>query len=137
MIRDHNRHAGPELAPLHAGQRVRILNKETHQWCPGEIITRCAAPRSYIVQTPNGTRMRRTRYHLRELVRQPTHTPTLPVHPAVKRSVTFRDDDNTLDWLMSAPVTTAGDTATVSTPPSEPMVRRLGRVIRKPSRFDE
>ena len=67
MIRDHDRRAGPELPVLHAGQRVRILNKETHLWSPGEIVTKCAEPRSYIVQTPNGTRLRRTRAHLRAL----------------------------------------------------------------------
>ena len=38
MIRDHDRRAGPVLPALHAGQRVRILNKDTHQWSPGEIV---------------------------------------------------------------------------------------------------
>ena len=38
MIRDHDRHSGPELPVLHAGQRVTILNKETHLWSPGEIV---------------------------------------------------------------------------------------------------
>ena len=52
MIRDHDRRAGPELPVLHTGQRVRILNKEPHLWSPGEIVTKCAEPRSYIVQTP-------------------------------------------------------------------------------------
>ena len=60
MIRDHDRRAGPELPVLHAGQRVRILNKETHLWSSGEIATKCAEPRSYIVQNSNGTRLRRT-----------------------------------------------------------------------------
>ena len=67
MIRDHDRPAGPELPVLHAGQRVRIVKKETHLWSSGEIVTKCAEPRSYIVQTPNGTRLRRTRAHLRAL----------------------------------------------------------------------
>ena len=30
MIQYHGRNAGPEFAPLHAGQRVRLLNKDTH-----------------------------------------------------------------------------------------------------------
>ena len=60
MIRDHDRHAGPELPALHAGQRVRILNKNTHLWSSGEIVTNFAEPCSYIVQTPNSTRLRRT-----------------------------------------------------------------------------
>ncbi|KAI0219339.1 Protein sneaky [Lamellibrachia satsuma] len=44
MIRYHDRNAGPELAPLHAGQRVRILNKDTHKWCPEEVVVTCAKP---------------------------------------------------------------------------------------------
>ena len=67
MIRAHDQRAGPEVPALLAGQRVRILNKETHHWSPGEIVAKCTEPRSYIVQTPNGTRLRRTRSHLREL----------------------------------------------------------------------
>ena len=65
MVNYHNQGAGPELAPLHAGQRVRILDKEKHQCHPGEVIRTCAEPRSYFVQTPNGTRLRRTRSHVR------------------------------------------------------------------------
>ena len=67
MIRDHDQRAGPELPALPAGQRVRIPNKETRHWSPGEIVAKCTEPRSCIVQTPNGTRVRRTRSHLREL----------------------------------------------------------------------
>ena len=66
MLRDHDQQAGPELPALHAARRVRILNKETHHWSPGEIVAKCTEPRSYIVQTPNGTRLRRTRSHPRE-----------------------------------------------------------------------
>ena len=67
MLRDHDQRAGPELSALHAGQRVRILNKETHHWSSGEIVAKCTELGSYIVQTPNGTRLRRTRSHLRGL----------------------------------------------------------------------
>ncbi len=48
MIRDHDQRAVPEHPALHAGQRVRILNKETHHWSPGEIVAKCTEPRSYI-----------------------------------------------------------------------------------------
>ena len=68
MISDHDRRAGPELPVLHAGQRVRIFNKETHLAVePCEIVTKCAEPCSHIVQSPNDTRLRRTRAHLRAL----------------------------------------------------------------------
>ena len=105
MIRDHDRRASPELPVLHAGQRVRILNKETHLWSPGEIVTKCAEPRSYIVQTSNGTVLRRTRAHLRGLQAEnilneaTEHT---------RRRVTFRED-NTDEQQVAPPVPTTGE----------------------------
>ena len=36
------------------------VNRDTHMWSRSEIVTKCAEPCSYIVQTPNGTRLRRT-----------------------------------------------------------------------------
>ena len=38
LIQYHCRNVEPELAPLHAGQRLRILNKDSHKWCPGEVV---------------------------------------------------------------------------------------------------
>ena len=58
-----------ELPPMHQGQQVRILDKVQKTWCPGTILEKCAdEPRSYVVETPNGTKLRRNRSHLRELV---------------------------------------------------------------------
>ena len=90
MIRDHDQRAGPELPALHAGQRVRILNKETHHWSPGEIVAKCTEPRSYIVQTPNGTRLCRTRSHLRELQAENILSEATE---HTRRRVPFREDN--------------------------------------------
>ena len=55
------------LAPMYVGQEVRILDKVSKTWCPGTITRKCAEPRSYMVQTPNGNELRRNRSHLREM----------------------------------------------------------------------
>ncbi len=62
-----------ELPPLHAGQQVRILDTANHTWCPGTVTQRLEEPRSYLVQTPNGTTVRCNRSHLREM--NPNTTP--------------------------------------------------------------
>ena len=52
---------------MYVGQEVRILDKVSKTWCPGTITRKCAEPRSYMVQTPNGNELRRNRSHLREM----------------------------------------------------------------------
>ena len=133
MIRDHDKRAGPELPALHAGQRVRILNKETHHWSPGEIVDKCTEPRTYVVQTPNGTRLRRTRSHLRELQAENILSEATE---HTRRRVTFRED-NTDEQQMAPPVTTSGEPPPDEAMPLSPATRRSGRMIRKPSRFQE
>ena len=133
MIRDHDRRAGPELPVLHAGQRVRILNKVTHLWSPGEIVTKCAEPRSYIVQTPNGTRLRRTRAHLRALKAENILN---EASEHTRRRVTFRED-STDEQQVAPPVPTTGEPPPDEATSLAPAIRRSGRMIRKPSRFQE
>ena len=135
MIRDHDRRAGAELPLLHAGQRVRILNRETHLWSPGEIVTRlkCAEPRSFIVQTPNGTRLRRTRAHLRALQAENILN---EANEHTHRRVTFQED-NTDEQQVAPPVTTTGEQPPDEATSLAPAIRRSGRMIRKPSRFQE
>ena len=125
MIRDHDRRARPELPVLHAEQCVRILNKETHLWSPGEIVTMCAEPRSYIVQTPNGTRLRRTRAHLRAL--QAENIPNEATEHK-RRRVAFRED-NTDEQQVAPPVTTTGEPPPDEATSLAPAIRRSGRIV--------
>ena len=69
-----------DLPPLYKGQKVRILDKTSKTWCPGTVLEKCQGPRSYLVETPNGTRVRRNRSHLRDMTVQ-------------TRSVSFADEE--------------------------------------------
>ena len=74
MKEEYDKRCQQELPPLYKGQAVKILDKNTKTWCPATITKKCEEPRSYIVQTPNGTNLRRNRSHLRELMTGPiTH----------------------------------------------------------------
>ena len=74
-----------DLPSLYTGQAVRILHHQKKTWCPGKIVSKCNEPRSYVMETPNGTRLRRNRAHLRELVASPAKTVRFSDEPAYAR----------------------------------------------------
>ena len=61
MCHDRTAH-DPPLVP---GQDVRILDKQTEKWKPATITSRCAEPRSCILQLPDGSSKRRKRVQIR------------------------------------------------------------------------
>lgn len=61
MKKQYDKTSGRDLPPLYPGRPVRILNRDTKTWIPGTVVERCSEPRSYIVETPNGSRVRRNR----------------------------------------------------------------------------
>ena len=69
-----------DVPHLYKGQKVRILDKTSKTWCPGTVLEKCQESRSYLVETPNGTRVRRIRSHLRDMTVQ-------------TRSVSFADEE--------------------------------------------
>ena len=83
MKDQHNKSSRKEDLPSrYTGQAVRILHHQRNTWCPGKIVSKCNEPRSYVVETSNGTRLRRNRAHLRELVASPAKTVRFSEEPA-------------------------------------------------------
>ena len=70
MNSNYDRHAGESLPPLHKGQNVRILDKASKTWIPGEVTGHSGEPRSYNVRTNQGSNIRRNRGDLREAPQQ-------------------------------------------------------------------
>ena len=54
----------PELVP---GMKVAMQFIGNQKWNEATIVEKCAEPRSYIVQTANGSKYRRNRKHLKEI----------------------------------------------------------------------
>ena len=54
MKSNYDRHAGKSLPPLHKGQNVRVLEKASKTWMPGEVTGHSGEPRSYNVRTKPG-----------------------------------------------------------------------------------
>ena len=62
MYHDRTAHDIPPLVP---GQDERILDNQTGKWKPATITSRCAEPRSYILQLPDGSLKRRNKVQIR------------------------------------------------------------------------
>eukprot|EP00914_Ancora_sagittata_P015747 GHVO01031322.1.p2 GENE.GHVO01031322.1~~GHVO01031322.1.p2 ORF type:complete len:127 (-),score=7.59 GHVO01031322.1:405-785(-) len=108
----HDRTAGPTLAPLYPGQAVRTLEPRTGTWQPATVIDRAPEPRSYNVETQNGTEVRRNRAHLRPAADE--------AGPPVPVDVDEQPDD---------------DPPERGNNPEGPYVTRFGRTIKPPQRF--
>ena len=131
---------------LHKGQNVRILDKTSKTWCQGTVIEKCQEPQSYLVETSNGTRVRRNRSHPRDMTVQ-------------RRSVSIADeeikdrDHRNSQSEHSSPKSTDSDTRRMQNVTSPNAGERLTtctgnetvdgdvrrkscRVIRRPTRYD-
>ena len=114
-----------DLPPLVPGQAVRIQDPVSGQWNPAQVVQRSGEQRSYIIETPNGSILRRNRRHLQD------------IQPAEKRvHFSERLAENTgPDAAVTPP-----DPPPAPTPeeqrPYSPYKTRSGRVIVPPSRPD-
>ena len=124
------------LPPLYPGQHVTIMNKADKTWYPGIIIRKDKTPRSYIVETPNGARLRRNRAHLRAVPAPTTKKNNLA---DVGKKVHFAD---TAPSMMPAAREhpTSSDKEIPTTPeevrsPTDRTRTRSGRTIIRPARF--
>lgn len=127
MKTNHDKHAGPDLAPLYNGQRVRVLNPETKVWEPAVVTNTCKEPKSYEVKTPNGSVLRRNRSHIRDMPLQKT-AKTLP------RKVQFQEEPD--DSATSKKPAVVKQKPKPEVPQEQKATTtRSGRVTRKPSRY--
>ena len=130
-----------QLAPLYPGQGVRIQDQVTKTWAPGTVVEKCLEPRSYVVETQKGSKLRRNRHHLREALQ----TPRAPIpqllglgsedgrgEKVIMRQETQPVTDNTEKTATASPQK-APETAPI------PVVRtsRAGRAINPPARYQE
>lgn len=127
-----------ELSPLMTGQYVRFQDHVTGLWNPATVVGKCPEPRSYMIETPNGSVLRRNRRHIRDVP-----PPTVP-YPTREDAPPPDVDDNSAS--AARPISPGVDL------PEEPVARspampkqsqpdgqtrtKTGRVIRKPSRLD-
>jgi len=62
------------LRPLINGQHVNVQHPSTGRWEPATVLQQAAEPRSYVVQTDQGSELRRNRIHIRDKPQDATAT---------------------------------------------------------------
>ncbi|GFO15013.1 endogenous retrovirus group k member 11 pol protein [Plakobranchus ocellatus] len=80
-----------ELPPLLEHQQVSVQDTNTGLWSPATIVKETEEPRRYLIETPDGTTLRRNRLHLKDSAR------TRPAKPPPQA-----DDDEAGDSAASA-----------------------------------
>ena len=78
---------GIQLPNLHIGQHVGVQDHCDGTWTVAKVIQKCEEPRSFVVETPNGSRLRR---HIRDIPEPPKLRLQLDP-PPVTRRVRFDD----------------------------------------------
>ena len=112
----------PELVP---GQKVTIQDPTTLKWKAAEVEERLSAvPRSYVITTPTGGKLRRTRTHIREVPQS-----NQEVKPDLGGQIVSCAPSGAADDLQDTP----GNQ--VMTDPSS-YLTRSGRVVKPPERLD-
>ena len=118
----HDKQNVKDLSPLVPGQHIRYQEHNSGKWVPAKVIEKCPQPRSYVIETPEGSTLRRNRNHLREV----------PVNNPIPSSVQNIPSDNS--EVLMGQVEPSVTESTHSYP--LPYVTRSGRKIKKPQRYD-
>ena len=84
-------HGTKELAPLKPGDTVMVQSHDL-DWSPGTIVSATEEPRSYIVQTTEGTRYRRNRRFIRKMPNKSVCTDTTDFNIEPQRQTEIPDN---------------------------------------------
>ena len=132
---DFDRKGVHPLPPLIVGQKVTTLDYRTGRWTPATVVEKCPEPRSYRIQTPNGSVFRRNRRHMRSLMTPMIHVrfeDEVPSHEGARTPSSQqnhrRDDDR---QRRTNTRRQENDTGT------NRYQTRSGRVINRPQRLIE
>ncbi|GFO47855.1 hypothetical protein PoB_007436000 [Plakobranchus ocellatus] len=125
-------------------QQVSVQNATTGLWSPATIIKSRDEPRSYIIETPEGTTLRRNRRYLKDSGR------TRQLEPCIEPDI---DDPGECNTEVNDPPTTPKTTPAPTRPPERcetsmapPNTRgikngasqtRSGRKVNPPKRYDD
>ena len=80
---NYDSRAGAELPQLYAGQHVRFQYHPSGNWMPARIVRETDDTRSYLLETSNGSLLRRSRHHIAET--PPQRAPVVEQQQSPKR----------------------------------------------------
>lgn len=132
-----NKHSGTSLRELKNNETVTIEHNK--QLYPGKVIAKHGTPRSYIVETLGGQRLRRNRKHLKAT--KAVFQPESEIEETFKTNTyqTSREDI-VKEKPQQEQLNTHDTTKEISeqkTREENPYCTRSGRVVRKPDKLDD
>ena len=107
---------------------VRVLNPFNHKWEPGVVKDEEQTPKSYILDMPSGSTLKRNRRHIRPSVESPNEG--IGDNPSTSITATESSFPNNTSVPTSPPK--VEETRNVQTP----KLRRSTRVIKRPDRLN-
>ena len=143
MKTKHDKTAGQELPPLYVGQKVRVQQPENKSWEPAKVTEVCTENRSYVIQTPNGSSLRRNRSHIREMpsniARNNGQKPITDTPKRVRIAKPAIQPKSTTPKKPPVEQPTDHKMVKKRRPPEEgnQKTTRSGRISRRPARYDE
>ena len=135
MQKAHHDTKAKDLPPLIPGQQVRFQQQPSSKWEEAVIQEKCREPRSYILETPAGRRLRRNRANIRSVPQSENHL-GLPVPEDTDTPVADMIPTQVNYTAPPAANTPTASSPAAATPPGSPTVfTRSGRRINRPARF--
>lgn len=122
-----------DLQPLQPGDVVRVKNDG--QWQGGKVVSLHELPRSYIVQTENGSLLRRNRRHLIKTSEEPPNVITDIDNPEVPCDTRSNKSSGAAPGIEQRETPCDMRQQTVSDTPAKKTVTRTGRVVKTPARY--
>lgn len=127
------------LSTLQEGEEVLYKKTPESVWSPARIKKKCIEPRSYIVETPDGSECRRNRQHLLKLP-SPTKSSQVQLNEPVSNDNQTVPITQQLSPLVQSASSTEQPSSLPVTPPvpgnvQSPFVTRSGRTIKPVQRF--
>ena len=119
-----------QLPPLKSNDVVRF--KHNYSWKQAVVVGSHFTPRSYTIQTTNGTILRRNRRHLKKLCHQ--------IPPNISHWYDDDDESSTVTQQTEANMSDNSAMAKSVVPVVRPLIEkrfRYGRLIRPPVRYVE
>ena len=134
----YNKHSGHPLKELEQNQRVMI--NHNNKLVPWKVIGKHETPRSYIVETMGGRKLRRNRYHLKAT--KASFQPVLETEGNGKNYI--KTESNQTTKVQSKPVPHSNQEQKTSAQPPEKQAcekpgykTRSGRAVKMPGKFSD
>ena len=87
---NYNSQAGLDLPNLHIGQHIHVQDHRDGTWTVAKVLKKCDEPRSFVLETPNGSTPRHNRRHIMDIP-EPPKPQLQPGQLPVVRHVPFDD----------------------------------------------